>query len=331
MGRAATSLSVLVCAGLVALPAQARPPLATAELDQERDRLLARILEGEDLEADVLRFKALVEQRDVQVPTSFAALRAHRQAQAARRAWLERWQMTADAEVAWRCRLSVDPARPQKTDGWRGDWGQVVKKEQVRLAPRNALDEGELWTLYEVKGQARTYRFNAARFGLSRKAAFEAEEGELVLVCDGGTTRESRLPAPWSEQLQRSGFAVRVSAPPAIVKKGRWNPIHITNNALFWAVKNVRWDFPADAFVLSVIDITEDLGAGRYLIDTLQGITFILEVPGHVRNRALMVPGQKVWAVMGEHRFDRELKALVLVAQDLEPRYVFEPASPEDL
>jgi hypothetical protein len=36
------------------------------------------------------------------------------------------------------------------------------------------------------------------------------------------------------------------------------------------------------------------------------------------------VPGRAAWVIMGHHRFDPTLKKLVLVAEDIEDRYLTE-------
>ena len=321
---------VLLAALLAGTTAVARRPPETPELDRERDLLIDKLVRGEDFEQSMARFKALVARRDAIRPTSMAAKAAEEERLLIRRTWEEAWRKTADAEVAWRCALSADPKNPRETDRWRGDWGRVVKKEVIRLAPKNALDEGESWTVYEVQGQRRTYRFRGEGFGLFRHGRFEAEKGDLVLVCDGGTDTMPHLPEPWREGFQRSGFAVRLRSVPLIAKKAKWDPIHITDNTLYWAVKDVRWKLPQDVPVLSVIDILEDAGEGRYRIDTLQDVTFLVEVPPDLPNRSLMVPGTRVWAIMSRPRFDPKLKALVLTVEDLEARYIDELVPDDD-
>lgn len=308
------------------------PPPRTPELDAQRDALVARLLEADprDFEKAVTRYRALLEQRDARHPTSHQARRVAKERQDFRRAWDAAYRKTADHDVSWRCRLSFDPKTPHRMlDGWRGDWGRVTRKHKVRLPPKNALDDGEEWEVYEVKGQARTYRFRAHRFGVNFRD-FHANVGDLALVCDGGRTTERRLPEDWASDFQTSGFAVRLKAPPKITQKERWRPLHITDNALFWAVKDVRWKFPPEDYVLSVIDVREDLGGGRFLIDTLQDITFIAEVPPGTPNAGVMSPDRKVWAIMGNARFDRELKALVLTVVDVEANYVEEESPPDE-
>lgn len=323
--------SALACATLLILftgAANARPK-KTPELDKERDQLIEQLVKGEDFEAAVKRYKDLVARRDKLVPTSETAQREYREALDLKNSWYAEWRKTADAEVAWRCALSVDPKNAQQTDRWDGDWGPVIRKEEVQLPPKNALDEGEVWTVYEVQGQHRNYKFRGHRFGISREQDFEAKVGDLVLVCDGGRTTESKLPESWQKDFQRSGFAVRLQRPPKITQKGKWNPIHTTDNKFYWAVKDVKWRFPEGAPVLSVIDVKEDLGGGRWLIDTIQDITYIVEVPPGLPRRELMVPGTAVWAIMSSPRFDKTLRALVMKVEDLEARYIDEVPSAE--
>lgn len=320
---------VLVLPGEVS--ARGGPP-TTPELDAEREKLLAKIIRGEALEESISAYKALVEKRDPLVPTSARAQRAMREKLDAKYAWHAEWRKTADSEVAWRCRLGVDPANIPQNPGssgvpdWEGDWGVITKKERLRRAPKNDLDEGELLTVYEMKGKRRTYRFPAERFGVLNQRTFEGEKGDLILLCDGGTDTERDLPEPWQQQFQRSGFAVKLKSPPRITKKARWNPLQITANALFWAVKNVKWRFGEGKYVLCVIDIAEDLGNGRYLVDVevADGVQILVDVPANVAKRELMVPGQKVWAILGNARFDKTVRKLVLTAEDLEDRYMDE-------
>ena len=306
-------------------PSASAKKLQTPELDAQRDVLLEKIIRGEDFERSVDAFKALVSKRDAIIPTSEKAQQEEHERFEAKRAWDEEWRNTADSEVAWRCGLSADPVHPQPAyPDWAGDWGRVTKKEQVRLEPKNALDEGELWTLYEVKGLKRTYRFRGAGFGIFRHRDFEAEKGDLVLVCDGGRDTEKRLPPQWQQDFQRTGFAVRIKSPPLIAQKKRWNPIHITDNRLFWAVKDVKWRYPPDAYVLSVISLGEDLGGGRWQVDVGQDLSIVVEVPKSLAHQDLLVPGHKVWAILGNARFDRSLRKLVLTAEDLEAHYIDE-------
>ncbi len=311
---------------LLAAPAWAGRPDVTPELDAERDQLIDKIARGVEVEASVKRFKALVAARDQRVATSHTAVEHERQERESRRAWREAYHRTDDYEVSWRCTLASDPANPPPSNEgrYRGDWGRVVKKEQLKLAPKNELDEGEPATLYEVAGIHRSYFIRGERFGAHHREDFVAEKGELVLVCDGGTDHDKRLPAPWSEApLEHSGFAVKIESPPLIIKKAKWNPIHITASGFSRAIREVKWPYPIDSFVLSNIEIGDDLGQGRWKIEA-QGSDWVLEVPPSLARRELLAPGRALWAIVGQPRFDKGLKKLVLVAVDLEARYVTE-------
>ena len=316
-------LAVLLCAR-ASVAAAATP--ATPELDAERDVLIDKIARGVEVEASVKRFAAIIEERDRKVATSKAARDKLQAEQSERRAFAETYRKTADYEVSWRCTLSVDPAHPTPSDErrWPVDWGKVTKKESVRLPPKNDLDEGELVTLYEIAGQARTYRIVASTAPTRRETPLQADRGDLVLVCDAGTEHKSRLPAPYADlPVDRPGYAARIAAPPAIVSKGKWRPRHITGSRFYWAVRDVKWKYPPEEFVLANIEIGEDLGQGRYRIDS-QNVDWVMEVPPGIKNRHLLVRGRPVWAILGQARFDKALRKLVLVAEDLEERYVIQ-------
>jgi hypothetical protein len=300
----------------------------TPELDAERDQLIDKIARGVEVEASVRRFKQLVQERDQKIATSKAAQDKEQKERQARKEWLDAYKKTADYEVSWRCTLASDPANPPPSDEGRfkGDWGKVVKKEKVRLQPKNELDEGEPATMYEIAGLKQRYFVWGERFGFHRDQPFVAEKGDLVLVCASGTHTEKRLPAPWSaEKIQSGGFAARLAAPPLIARKTRWNPIHITSNRIYWAIKDVKWKY-GDAFVLTHLEVEEDLGGGRYRVfaDNSQKVDWVLEVPPKIKNKELLVPHHGVWAILGGQRFDKTLKKLVLVAEDLEQRYIVE-------
>jgi hypothetical protein len=305
----------------------------TAELNAERDRLIEKIRDGVDYDASVKRFGELLGKRDAAIATTETAREQQRQSDAAERAERDArfklrhdYEHTADHEVSWRCTLSPDPAHPvPSTEGrYKGDWGKVVRKEAIRFAPKNALDDGEPATMYEVAGQKRAYLLHAEHAGWRRDQPFSAEVGDLVLVCASGERTEPRLPANWGPKIQE-GFAVRLAQTPRIAKKARWNPIHVTGSALFWAVKDVKWKFPPGAFILFNLEIGSDLGDNKFRIEIEQGLFWVMELPPSVKRPKLpLVPGQHVWAILGNPRFDKSVMTLVLTAADLEERYIDE-------
>jgi hypothetical protein len=315
-----------LCCALGAATAHAEPPDPTPELNAERDALIEKIARGQDFEASVRRFAMLLKQRDTLIATSRAAQDEKRHETETRVAWQGAYRKTVDYDASWRCVLSVDPRRPVRVAGVDGnfpaDWGRVVRKETIRLPPKNELDEGEMVTMYEVAGLLRSYLIRGEHYGHPYGGPLHANKGDLLLVCDGGSERDTRLPPAWSGEVQRAGYAAPLTAPPRIADKGRWNPLHITSNFFFWAIHDIRWKIPPNVYVLSNVEVVRDLGGGRYEIEALQDKTWVLEVPPAVKRREILVPGHLVWAIMGQARFDRELKKLVLVAEDLEERYI---------
>ncbi|MGZ3406727.1 MAG: hypothetical protein ACXVAN_09825, partial [Polyangia bacterium] len=325
--------------GLLALAGDARATQTTDDpaIVQERDALIDKIARGEDLDASTRRFAALVKERDRVVATSHAAKEAEEKARLAEREFKKEYEKSADHDAGWRCTFSVDPKRPVPSDEGRfkGDWGRVVRKEKVTLTPKNALDDGEPATLYEVAGQARHYFIRGDKFGPGfPPRAIEAEVGDLMLVCDGDGGQHDntepygwrgspddpsmRVPPYWHGKLQRHGFAARIAAAPKIAQKGKWNPIHVTSSRYFWAIHDVKWKYPEGSFVLSDLTIGQDLGGGRWDIPVENKLSFVVEVPPGVPRREVMQPGHNAWMILGHPRFDRTLHKLVLVAEDLE-------------
>src|SRR5207302_11494689 len=143
---------------------------------------------GRDRGVNAKKFTVLVEERDKSVATSKAAVEAETSARDAERAWKKRYEKSADYDLGWRCTASVDPRHPVPSDEQRffADWGRVVRKESVRLAPKDALDEGEPALLFEVAGQVRHYFIRAEKFGPGSPARdVTGSVGDWMLVCDG--------------------------------------------------------------------------------------------------------------------------------------------------
>lgn len=322
--------------------AGARPPEDDPAVVAERDALIDKIARGQDLDASVKRFAVLVRERDKVIATSNAAKEAEQKARIAEHEWHEAYRKTADSDVGWRCTLSVDPQHPvPSTEGrFRADWGRVVKKEAVKLAPKNELDEGEPATLYEIAGRARHYYVRGEKFGPNDHRDFVADVGDLAIVCDGddghhdnterigwrGSSDDpaTRVPQYWRGRLQRHGFAARIAAVPKIAEKGRWNPIHITSTNYFWAIHDVKWKYPPGAFVLTNLTLGRDVGGGHWDIPVENNLSFLIEVPPALKHRDALVTGHNVWLIMGQPRFDKTLHKLVLVVEDIEPHYVVE-------
>jgi hypothetical protein len=285
----------------------------------ERDALIDKIARGQDLDRSLARFAALVKQRDQVKATSQAAKEAERAAAVERRDWHEAHRKSADYDAATRCIFSVDPQKPVPSldrTPHRADWGRVVRRDETRLAPTNALEEGKLEVTFEVAGQARHYRFAGERMGPGHNR-FDAAVGDLVLVC---IAERDGLDG----SAPRSGLAARITAPPRIADKRRWNPVHVTRTAFFWAIRRVEWPYAPEQFVVASLPVGAALGGGRWQIDVENHESFIVEVPASLAHQEALVTGHDVWLILGQARFDRTLKKLVLRAADIEPRYVIE-------
>jgi hypothetical protein len=335
--------SAIVLVALVAGAARASQPADDPAVVEERDGLIEKIARGQDVDGATKRFAALVKERDRTIATSRAAKEAEEKARTAEREAKKEYEKTADYDAGWRCTFSADPKNPVKSDEgrFRGDWGRVVKKEKVKLTPKNALDDGEPATLYEIAGQARHYFVRGEKFGAGHPARdLEAEVGDLMLVCDGDDGHHDntepygwrgspddpsmRVPPYWRGKLQRHGFAARIAAVPKIAQKGKWNPIHITSSRYFWAIHDVKWKYPEGSFVLSDLTIGADLGGGHWDVPVENKMSFVVEVPPGLARKEVMQTGRNAWMILGHPRFDRTLHKLVLVAEDLESRYVLE-------
>jgi hypothetical protein len=314
MGRWTVALVVLAAVASTVRAAEVDTP----ETLTERDALIEKIARGQDVPRSVARFATLVRERDRVEATSRAAQEAERSAALERRDWQEAHRKSADADASWRCTLSPDPAHPVPSteSRSRGDWGKVVARKEERLPPKNALDAGEVQVVYEVAGQARSYRFRGDRMGRNH-GTFEAAVGDLVLVC--AHERDGLNGA-----LLNGGFAARIAAPPRIADKRRWNPIHVTTTAFFWAIRKVAWPYPPEAYVLASLPVGKSLGGGRWEIPVENRESFVVEVPPRLAHQEVLVTGHDAWMILGHARFDAALHKLVLTAADLEPRYVID-------
>jgi hypothetical protein len=339
-------------------------PTPTAD-EVERDRLIALITSGKDVEGNSKKLQALITARqkseaaaeaekrtreaaaEADRRTREAAAEAEKRTREAARQWRQRYQKSADYDLGWRCTASVDPRHPVPSSEQRffADWGRVVKKEAVRLAPKNALDEGEPATLLEIAGQVRHYFIRAEKFGPGFPPRdVTGDVGDWMLVCDGDNARSrvrgaddwaermvgirpddpsARAPEYWRGRLQKHGFAAAIIAPPKIVQKARWNPIHITLTNYYWAIHDVKWKYPPGRYVLTNLELSGEID-GRWEVSVEHGLSFLVEVPPSLPRREALVAGRNAWIILGEPRFDRALHKLVLVAFDVEPSYVTE-------
>jgi hypothetical protein len=328
----------LVLVVVAALPAHADMNEPTPELVADRDRLLERIVRGQDGEGAARDFRALLEKRAAKVQAPIMETAAREKAAADARARRAADEKSLDYEVGWRCRLSADPAHPPlvNDDMFMADWGKVARKERLTVPGNNALADDETLTMYEVRGARRAYRIDGDHPG-AHDPKLEAAVGDWVLVCEnveppdrdpfGRDSIGPRLPASWQPR-ERTGAWHRIARPPRIAQKRKWNPIHTTKNKFFWAIRDVKWPFPDGAYVVTRAEVLADLGGGRFEIDAQQRsdekTSWVLEVPPEVRGRALLGAGRVAWVVAGHPRFDRSMKKLVLTCEDIEERYIDE-------
>ena len=332
-----SNLSRLVVAGiwLASLTASARglPELPAEDL-AERDALIAKLARGEDYEASMQRFSELWRKRE--------ALRAEgvaeeKRAQEAHKRLLEDAR-SVDGIVGAHCGLYRDPNNPPPhyaSSDMIGDWGRVVRREPVRLPPKNAFDDGEQITLYRIEAQRATYTVSSQGPTYLLGRPLVAQVGDLVMLCVLSRHSEgsgSKFPPDFRENILSQGFAVRIKEPPRITKKTQ-NPVHLLGEWRFRAaIERVEWTLPPETPVLNRVFVQEALppanGLQRFAI-AAERYSYVLEVGSQVKGREHLKPGEHAWVIMGQARFDRELRKLVLVAQDVEPSYVTPVAGEE--
>lgn len=328
--RSAGVVGLWVIVGLVmgsrSLPAQ--PPRGTPpEIAAERDALINKIARGEDYEKSVARFLVLQRELFAQRDAEKLAEQKEQEQRQREQQELRALQKTLDYLVAQHCPLRVDPSQPAPptSDLLRSDWGKVVRKQQTVIKGRTAFDDDEPVTVYLVKGAERTYSLSSKAPTLYVGKGLQAEVGDLVLLCWVGVSTHGSggyFPEGFRDNVIGQGFAARLAAPPLIVKKARWNPIHLTGESAFrLAIDRVQWSYPEDRAVLGYIHVLGDLGQGRFEI-AAERRSYVLEVPAGVSHRELVQPGKYLWAIMSTPRFDKAIKKLVLRAEDFEEHYV---------
>ncbi len=308
--------------------ATAKPSTELSEAEiAERDALIGKIIRGEEFEASVQRFGELLKKRE--------ALRADEVAEQKRAAEAHQRLLadgkTVDGIVGSHCALYHDPKNPPGGHGrenMSAEWGKVVRKELVRLPPKNAFDDGEQITLYRIEGQRATYTVSSLGPTYLLERPLVAQVGDLVLMCIMSRHSEgsgSKFPPDFRDNILSQGFAVRIKEPPLIVKKTQ-NPLPLLGEWRFRAaIDRVEWTVPPEQRVLNRLFVQEALppsGDRQRFAIAAERHTYVLEVPPTVRNRELLRPGEHAWVIMGQARFDRELRKLVLVAEDVESRYV---------
>jgi len=312
--RPRTWLAILLCS--VTTTAFAEPSADEQALMTERDTFILQIFRGKDVAANVSGFKKLLDRHQQGVATAEQTKRSRE----ARSAALEVYKKTSlDYEGGWLCRLSED-APPN--DHRVTDWGRVVRKSQASIDSQGAvLLDGSAITIYEVEGK-KGRRFVTPKEDTKHGAAV----GDLVVLCSFVEKTRSDLLPPWNNvQLTIAKHFGTIAEPPRIVAKSQWNPIHITDHELRDAIMYKRWSIPAGRHVVALVRVDKEISEGRLaMVSRYWADPFVLEVPPSLPRRALLQPGEYVWVIMGSPRFDKELEKLVLVAADVELRYLVE-------
>lgn len=326
-----------IAAGLFLVSAAADARVSTElpkeDLD-ERDSLIGKMARGEDYEASLKRFVELWRKRE---ELRAGEVAEEKRAQEAHKRQLEDAK-TVDGIVGAHCGLYRDPKNPPRhyaSSDMIGDWGRVVRKEQVRLPPKNAFDDGEQITLYRIEAKRATYTVSSQGPSYLLGRPLTAQVGDLVLLCVLSRHSEgsgSKFPPDFRENILSQGFAVRIKEPPRIAQKTQ-DPVHLLGEwRLRAAIERVEWTLPPETPVLNRVFVQETLppanGLQRFSI-VAERHTYVLEVPSQVKGRELLKPGEHAWVIMGQARFDRELRKLVLVAQDIDARYVTTVAGEE--
>ncbi len=298
-----------------AVPALGKEKDPTEHLNADRDALLMKIARGVEVEASTRRLAALVKQRDGWFPTLQVSKEAERRAQQLN----EQYSKSFDAAVGSRCAFSPDPTHPLQSEHTEADWGRVVRTAVVSVPGRRSLDPAQHATYYEVKGLRATHIFRGEGFG-PHDGVFEAKVGDLVLVCAKGTNTDEHLPPGWGTEAHRHGLAGKISRPPLVVEKARFNALTVDGYGLRKAAEAGTWPWPGRK-VLVHTQLREGLGENRFTI--WHGDEYVaVEAPPSLKNREHFVNWRTLWLVLDRPRYDKALGRLVLEIVDAEPAYV---------
>ena len=247
-----------------------------------------------------------------------AAQDVEERAAAARQAYLA----SLDHQASRHCHLVADPTVRHFDGGQAADWGRITRRVQIQLPPKDALSDGETDTMYEVAGQRERHVVRGHQIGAYLGHPTQPAVGQWLFLCGGPGNHDRTLPPPWNGERLTTFFIEPIAAPPKLAHKRALDPIHIRLNDLFRAIRQVAWKYPPDRRVLASFEVGRAMGDGRFEIAAGDpDVLFVLEVPPQLPRRTLIAPGQFVWVIMGGARFDRALRRLVLVAQDVEARY----------
>ncbi len=303
----------------------------------ERDQLIEKIVRGEDFDRSVARFGEL--RKRFETLSAAKQISASKDAASSTRA-RERWNLylrTADFRVGEQCALSVDPKNRRKGPGYelfRAEHGKIIAKKIVKLPAKTGFDEEESIETFQVAAQTGALAFGAKEARTPDGKPFTGNVGDYVLLCFASVSSHgsgSYLPPEFRDKVIGSGFVARIKGPPKIVSKAKWNPLHLVGLSTLRSVaQNGRWPLEEDIPVLSHLIVDKELGNGRFEIrlDSASHLgrpsqfTFLLDVPSGVANRERLGAGEPFWAIMTHPVIDKQLRKLILTAEDIEPMYV---------
>jgi len=303
----------------------------------ERNALIDKITSGQDFERSVARFIELRKRFDalsVEQKLSTANTQDHRRA--ARERFFKSLR-SLDYRVGEQCPLTADPANRPSGDGFRtfrGEYGKIVAKQIVKIPARSAFDDDLSVETFQVAAQSGTFSFGAKEMKTHNGKPFTGNVGDAVFVCYASVSSHgsgSYLPPEFRDKVLGSGFVTRIKGPARIVSKAKWNPLHLLGRSTLRRVaEDGHWPIADGVPVLSRLYVEKDLGSGRFEIrldepnsygHPLQH-SFLLDVPSGLRGHELVGPGEWVWVIMSRPVIDKQLRKLILTADDIESTYV---------
>lgn len=292
------------------------PPKASPSRD--REGLLRQIFQGQEVESSVLAYSQLLSQHD----RALSAAKQETAQRQQRQTELQAYTKSLDYLAAHYCRFAVDPRAPRSDRYLSADWGKVQKKTAIALPTEkqeHILSDTTTAAVYEIAGLREHYFVY-----VDTDDELHAAVADLVFLCVQEQRVRKDLPAPWDTvKFTSAKYSGRIAEPPRIAEKAQWNPVHIVDQDLRDAIMYRRWNPPPQRYVLALLKVGKPLGNGRYtMYSHYWQDEFLLDVPATIPRRELLAPEEFVWVIMGSPRFDSETKKLVLVAADLELRYL---------
>ncbi len=303
----------------------------------ERDIVIQKIANGEDFERNVARFIELKKRFETLVSTLKLTPGGLIDGQRLARERFNQYLRTLDFRIGEQCPISLDPTNRRPGEGghtFRGDYGKIIAKKSVKIPAKSGFDDDESVETYQIAARVGNVSFGAKEMKTHDGKTFSGNVGDMVFLCFASVSSHgsgSYLPPEFRDKVLGSGFVDRIKGPPRIISKAKWNPIHLAGRSTLRSVaREGRWPFADGIPVLSHILVEKDLGNGRfeirldepYDIGRPTQVSFLLDVPIGLRGREQIGPGEWVWAIMTRPVIDKQLRKLILTAEDIENAYV---------